>query len=454
MLPRLVALIAASTILLGLGSTLAATIDAPSTASSASITGADTISYDAVVSGLPTLSPDTAITPDELARLAGLDLLDALTTADIVSLERFALDRPEMIATMLEGPPPASVVADWWATVPAGQRHSLIRTLPRLLGNLEGMPYAVRDSANRAFLERSLRQLESEAAETTGRSAQRDAEARLSMLREVEKALGPKSAAPARSLIAVDDTWPGRAVVALGDLDVADYVSYLVPGMFFTVEGQIVDWTEIALDIHRDKAGIARGEVLDASAAALSFATVAWMGYETPDLFTVGTLDKAKEGAAQLDATVSGLREARGADQPYVSLIAHSYGSTAASLSLARGTLDIDAIAIAGSPGVGVQRAADFGLAEGTVFVAEARWDPVVDTAIHGADPGAPDFGAIVMGVAGGIDDATGDTLTAVTGHLGYFAKHSESMRNFALIGLGLGDRVTGASGQQLLAAG
>src|SRR5690606_21277151 len=173
-----------------------------------------------------------------------------------------------------------------------------------------GMPYAVRDTANRAFLQSSLRQLEVDVASTTGRSARHEAESRLSMLREIEKALGPRQAAPMRSLIAVDDAWPGRAVVALGDLDVADFVSYLVPGLFFTVEGQIVDWTEIALDIHRDKAGIVRDVSDDASVVAASFATVAWMGYETPDIFTVGTLEKAREGAEQLDATVAGLREA------------------------------------------------------------------------------------------------------------------------------------------------
>ncbi|QEE61560.1 hypothetical protein FVA74_08200 [Salinibacterium sp. dk2585] len=454
MLPRLVALIAASTILLGLASTLVATFDEPTKGSQAPVTRAHAVSYNAAVSGLPTLSVETAVTSDELAGLTGAELLHALALSDVVSLERFALDHPGVVASVLEEPPPASVVADWWSSVHAGQRHSLLRTLPRLLGNLEGMPYSIRDKANRAFLEDSLRQLEDDVATTTGRSARHEAESRLSMLREIEKALGPRQAAPMRSLIAVDDTWPGRAVVALGDLDVADYVSYLVPGMFFTVEGQIVDWTEIALDIHRDKAGLVRGSSQDASLAAASFATVAWMGYETPDIFTVGTLDRAREGAQQLDATVAGLRAARGAEQPHVSLIAHSYGSTAASLSLARGTLDIDAIAIAGSPGVGVERAADFGLEEGTVFVAEASWDPIVDTAIHGADPGAPGFGAVVMGVAGGVDGATGETLAAVTGHLGYFAKHSESMRNFALIGLGLGERVTGASGQQLLAAG
>jgi hypothetical protein len=448
-LPRLVALIAASAILLGLASTIAASLDEPS----APATASTAIDYNVQLEGLPTLSPDVAVTPDELSRLAGLDLLQMLGQTDAVTLQRLVTEHPEAVEAVLDSPPPAPLVAQWWAGVAPPHRHGLISAAPRLMGNLEGVPYSIRDTANREYLARTIDAFESEVQGTGGRTAQTVATTQLAMLRQIGLALGDPTSIPARSLVAVDETWPGRAVVALGDLDEADYVSYLVPGMFFTVQGQIVDWTEIALDVHRDKASIVRSAAIQASGAQPSFATVAWMGYETPDLFTVGTLDRAREGSKQLDATVAGLRAVRAAHEPHVSLITHSYGSTAASLSLARGTLDIDAIAIAGSPGVGVDSVADFGLAPGSVFVAEAAWDPVVDTAFHGVDPGGSDFGAVMMGVGGGVDDVTGETLTEATGHLGYFARGSESMRNFALIGLGLGDLVTGREGRHLLAA-
>ncbi|MCW4384812.1 alpha/beta hydrolase family protein [Salinibacterium sp. SYSU T00001] len=450
MLLRLVALIAASAILLGLASTIAASIDEPPEASVTAVQ----IDYDVATEGLPTLSADAPQNPEELAALSGLELLEALARTDVVTLQRFAATYSGEIVDELASPPPADGVVAWWSQLEEQQRDTLVGSLPRLVGNLEGVPYAARDVANRAYLRQAIETATSEAERGDGgRTAHTAAETQLAMLREIEAALGGPGAIPARSLIAVDDSWPGKAVVALGDLDTADYVSYLVPGMFFTVQGQIVDWTEIALDIHRDELALLHSEVAGLTYES-SVATVAWMGYETPNLFTVGMLDQAREGSERLEETVAGLRSARAADPPHVSLIAHSYGSTAASLALARGALEIDAIAIVGSPGVGVQRAADFGMDRGSVFVAEASWDPVVDTAFHGADPGSAEFGAVIMGVAGGIDDVVGDTLGAVTGHLGYFEHGSESMRNFALIGLGRGDLVTGSSGRHLMAVG
>lgn len=445
MLPRLVALIAASAILIGMISTLAASIGEPDDGG----ISAASIAYNVDLQGLPTLSELDAESADDIAARTGLDLLQRLGGTDQVTLERLAAGYPEVVAALLDDQPPAAIVTRWWAGIDPSQRRVLIDAIPGLVGNLEGVPFAVRDAANREHLARLIEGLGADLAAKQGRTERAAATTQLAMLSEIALALGERDTVPPRSLIAVDDTWPGRAVVALGDLDTADYVSYLVPGMFFTVQGQIVDWTEIALDIQRDKAA-----VIAVAGSASTIATVAWMNYETPNLFTVGTLVQAEEGAKQLESTVAGLRAVRGAEQPHVSLVTHSYGSTAASIALARGLLDIDAIAIAGSPGVSVDRVDELGLAGGAVFVAEAAWDPVVDSAFHGVDPGSEAFGAVIMGVGGGVDAITGDVLTASTGHLGYFKRHSESMRNFALIGLGLGELVTRGDGRQLLASG
>jgi hypothetical protein len=442
-LARLVALVAASAILVGLFATLAASIDEPA--------DPGTSAHVAQRGGtLPTLALGAASV--DLTAFDGLDLLQAIGTVDRATLIGFADAHPEAIDGLLDEQPPAAVVTSWWAGVEPRQRRVVIAALPGLVGNLDGIPFAVRDAANRQYLAHLIDGLGDELDEASGRTARAAATTQLAMLNEVALALGDPGDSPVRSLIAVDDTWPGRAVVALGDLDTADYVSYLVPGMFFTVQGQIVDWTEIALDIHRDKTALIADGLSPGDAPTT--ATVAWMGYETPNLFTVGTLDQAEEGAAQLESTVAGLRATRGDDQPHVSLITHSYGSTAASIALARGGLDIDALAIAGSPGVSVDRVEGLGLTGDAVFVAEAAWDPVVDSAFHGVDPGSDGFGAVVMNVSGGHDDVTGGELEASTGHLGYFARQSESMRNFALIGLGRGDLVSGGEGRHLLASG
>jgi hypothetical protein len=80
------------------------------------------------------------------------------------------------------------------------------------------------------------------------------------------------------------------------------------------------------------------------------------------------------------------------------------------------------------------------------VFVGEAAWDPIVNTAFYGSDPGSSTFGARKMDVAGGTDAITHKTLAAAVGHLGYFDTGTAAMRNIALIGLDQGDLVTTGS--------
>ena len=88
----------------------------------------------------------------------------------------------------------------------------------------------------------------------------------------------------------------------------------------------------------------------------------------------------------------------------------------------------------------------------GGVFVGEASWDPVVDSAFHGFDPGASSFGAHRFGVGGGVDSLTGVTLAASTGHNGYFAPGTESLRNLALVALGWGELVSDGNPESVLA--
>src|SRR5690606_42101369 len=59
------------------------------------------------------------------------------------------------------------------------------------------------------------------------------------------------------------------------------------------------------------------------------------------------------------DLALQGLRAARGVDQPFVSVLAHSYGSTAALLSLAEDDVSVDALAVVGSPGSPARSAAE-----------------------------------------------------------------------------------------------
>ena len=53
------------------------------------------------------------------------------------------------------------------------------------------------------------------------------------------------------------------------------------------------------------------------------------------------------------------------------------------------------------------------------MYVGEAAWDPVVNTAFYGSDPGAASYGAHPMSVDGGIDPITHRGSVPPTGTTG-----------------------------------
>jgi pimeloyl-ACP methyl ester carboxylesterase len=220
----------------------------------------------------------------------------------------------------------------------------------------------------------------------------------------------------------------------------------MVPGMFFTVDNQMVDWTVITQDLYDEQLGwVNRLGRSDAALRGADIAAVAWIGYQTPGIMEIASLDLAREGAASISSSVHGLQATRTGDEPQVSLMTHSYGSTATLMALQEGAMDVDSLVIIGSPGAAAQSVDDIGMPASRVFVGEAAWDPVVNSAFFGSDPGAASFGATAMQVSGTTDPVTGRKLTGASGHLGYFDAGTEAMRNMALVGLDRGDLVTGS---------
>jgi pimeloyl-ACP methyl ester carboxylesterase len=386
-----------------------------------------------------------------LPQLAGRALLDQLPLLDRSELEGFVESNPGSVSQLLLDPPAASQTASWWNSLPATEQYRLEFAAPVVVGNLPGVPYSIRDAANRELLDQAITELEIRADSGVGRGEATEITAQLGMLRQVELAIQERPGEPQRSIISLDTTWPGRAAVVMGDLHTADYVSYLVPGMFFTIEGQVVDWAETALELYSEQdEWLNLLAKTDASLRAKTVATVAWMGYETPNLFTVGSEELADEGALYLDSAMDALFEERGTDRPFVSLLAHSYGSTAAMKALTTGNFEVDSFAVVGSPGSAAKSVDDLHVRGRNVFVGEASWDPVVGTGYFGNDPGSPTYGAQPMSVAGGVDLITDETLAASVGHNGYFTPDSESLRNMALICIDRGSLVTTGSGEDV----
>jgi hypothetical protein len=386
--------------------------------------------------------------PSLLPRLSGSGTLDRLTVLSDSEVAAFVAGNPAAVNRLLVTPPRASSVAGWWGAIPSSAQKKLATAAPQVIGNLDGVPFAVRDRANRLTLARAVSQLETSIDSGAGRAKLIEKRHHLDILRQVSKTLERHGGEPKRQLLTLDTSGEVRAAVAVGDLATADYVSYLVPGMFFTVQGQMYDWTVIAQDLHSQQAGWLKTlAVADPALSGKTAATVAWIGYQTPGVLDIASLDRAESGANFLGHAIQGIRAAREGSQPFVSLVTHSYGSTAAMMELAKGGMTVDALAIIGSPGSATQSASDLAVTNGNVFVGEAAWDPIVNTAFYGSDPGASAFGAHRMDVAAATDPITHRSLAAAVGHLGYFDTGTTAMRNLALISLDQGALVsTGSS--------
>lgn len=359
------------------------------------------------------------------ASVSTLQRLSSLPSAQLGSLLR---STPDLAASVLAAPPAAAEVSAWWSAMDSRHRAGVSAASPALVGNLDGLPPAARDAANRSSLATGLSVLAATA--DVGRSAAESTRVALRILSEVDRALASDTDEP-RSLLSLDTAGTGTAAVVVGDLATADYVTVLVPGMFFTVENQIVDWTGIAHDLYLEQQSLLRQLDKDATVA-----TVAWIGYETPNLTNIASLDAAHTAKESLASLVDGIRSLREDAAPVISLVAHSYGSTAALMALADGSMAVDNLALIGSPGSAAQSVTELGMAHDSVWVGEAAWDPVPFTAFFGSDPGADSYGAQTMSVDGGTDPFGGADLVPAVGHIGYFTHGSEAMRNFALIGI------------------
>ncbi|WP_439564795.1 alpha/beta hydrolase [Microcella sp.] len=394
--------------------------------------------------GAAASAPAIPRSASSIATLTGASLLHALTAMPPTAVTEFVESNPRRLHELLAAPPGAPQVSGWWAGLDLRAQRSMLTSVPELVGNLDGIPIAVRNEANRDVLRSTIRELELEGS-LDGRALATQNLQRLQMLYAIADALGPATANPPRTLLQLDTHDAGKVAIVLGDLETADYVSYLMPGMFITVGGNVVEWTDTAARLYDEQVSwLSLLAEAGATDEVETVATVAWIGYQTPHLLNVGSLDLAYEGRDAIASAIDGLQTIRGTDQPFISLLAHSYGSTAAMLALEESTT-VDALAMIGSPGAPASSVDELNV-RGDVFVGEASWDPIPNSSFFGSDPGAAEFGARIMSVAGTVDVITNRVLAASTGHNEYWSPGTESMRNLALIGINKGELVTDGS--------
>ncbi|MEV5873575.1 alpha/beta hydrolase [Streptomyces sp. NPDC052101] len=239
-------------------------------------------------------------------------------------------------------------------------------------------------------------------------------------------------AAPARHLLTFDGRGAGQATEVLGDLAHADHIAVLVPG------------SDTSLDtyprFHKAAAALYT-DLVHRAPHGTTVAVIAWLGYETPATVStaVTTTTRADEAAPHLRTFIRSLRTAT-PPQAHISLLCHSYGTVVC--GRAAPGLDVDDIALVGSPGTGADSVAALH-ANARIWAARGGDDwirhvphtsaQLFGTTIgFGADPVSRAFGARVF------DAADSD-------HSGYFTPGSASLANLARITLGETSEVTRA---------
>lgn len=297
------------------------------------------------------------------------------------------------------GSDPAAVTR-WWSGLSLAQQLRLIDESPDLIGGLDGVSGWARDLANQALLEDYLR-------------VHPDSEFAYAVAQSLAVLAGT---GPPRQLYLFD---PERelAAIAVGDVDTAEAVAVLVPGMNTTVADDMV--------VHVGNAA----RLWDATQTVdpnSSVAVLAWIGYDTPDVAQAAFDYHADWGAPALASTVAGVA-ARPGGGPRLTVVAHSYGTVTTAAAVEEpGRFAADAVVLVGSPGV-TPHASDFEVPEEEVYIGEATYDLVGDFGLHGPDPGLTWF------YGGTCIEADNQRLFG-NGHTGYYDNTSTAFWNMAYI--------------------
>ncbi|MFI5900491.1 alpha/beta hydrolase [Streptomyces cyaneofuscatus] len=257
----------------------------------------------------------------------------------------------------------------WWDGLAPEQRERYIELTPERIGNLDGIPVAARDAANRKNLPELIRKLEGVDTDK--------ARKQLAGLREIDRQLR-ENGQPPMFLIGIGDEGNGRAIVSFGNPDASRHVSAYVPGLNTSLDEEFA----------KNDLGRARDTAIGAQGYDESTASIVWLGYDAPQLpdgdgvagyFAVMGTARAEKGGLAYRDFMGGIAATNGNEDPHLTAIGHSYGSrtVGAAAAVPGGIPGVDDIILVGSPGVGVNHAVDLGVGSGHVFVGAAANDPV-----------------------------------------------------------------------------
>ncbi|MEV3853223.1 alpha/beta hydrolase [Streptomyces sp. NPDC050095] len=333
----------------------------------------------------------------------------ALTAWEHGSLHGHALPAPDGSPTRL---------AHFFASLTPHERSRLAARYPLAVGNMNGAPVDLRYRANRIALDQA-RAVEAKRMHDNRLSAvgHDDAEQRMKRFALLMN--------PDRKILAFDPMGNGRVAEVFGDLDKAQRVSVVVPG----VDTNVLTFQRT---FRKYSAPVGMARSLYAAERSASprtrTAVIAWADYTAPNGLGVdaATSMRADDGAVRLNAMLRGLP----GDSP-VALYCHSYGSVVCGVAAHELPARVSDIAVAGSPGMRADSASGLGT-HARVWAMRDKDDWIQDVPHmevgglgHGADPVSSGFGARVV------------SSVDAKGHTGYFEPGTDSLSNFAEIGTG-----------------
>lgn len=363
-------------------------------------------------------------------------------------------------------------VSVWWALLSDSEREALINKDPEKYGNLDGIDMASRAKANdlvlygrrdaagnriagTGLLEQARQEYNELQAEFNaeleatrgvvspkiqelGRRME-TARIRMQDLEALDKALQADSDV---SLVTLQAGEPGKnvlAALAIGDVDNAEHVATMVPGMTTNCR----DSTTLNLGYAYNL----RDAAVKAGADPGNVATIAWLGYDAPPALpdlSVASTAQAEAGADPLRKFATGIhswRSERGMDV-HQSIIPHSYGSTTAGIAMRSIGKDVvDDFAYTGSPGAGVASVGTLGVDKDHVWVSAVPHHDAVQgvgtDGNFGLDPKTLKGIGHLSGDASGAKGYSTYSLNPVANHSSYFVAPEPGKENHALNDLG-----------------
>ncbi|MEV6975157.1 alpha/beta hydrolase [Kitasatospora sp. NPDC093806] len=307
--------------------------------------------------------------------------------------------------------------ADWWKSLTPDQQSSYLALHPDQVGRLDGLPATVRDEANRLLLEQQLDEMKAGDARGSGLTFE-EYNKREGALRELKERLDRQDGEAAEKklfLLGLDAKGDGKAIVALGNPDTADHTAVMVPGTGTTLgsmPGQITRITAL------------QDAAIDAAHGNKNVSVISWLGYDAPEIppesLGVAGTGRAKDGAEAMRQFTLGTRVAQGDHRSHLTVLGHSYGTTAVGAAAAGGQgLGADDIVAVASPGMTVTEAEKLHIDPSHFWVGAADDDNIRKVAgfTLGDDPMFEKFGGNNIQI---------DT----SGHSGYWDENSQSLAN------------------------